>query len=144
MTQRAIDGPYIYFVTTNTTYRKHFFNTAERAESFVAIVREACAKYGFDLFGYAILPDHVHLLVRKSGHETLSKLMKHIKGRFWRVVSGGRFWQPRFNFRIIENDERFLNTVEYFRYNYSRHSLDEKFGQPPYVFVDWKLVGRMF
>ncbi len=143
MTQRAIDGPFLYFVTTNTTFRSLFFDTPERAASLATIIHDACKEYRFDLLGYAILPDHVHLLVLKSGHETLSRLMKRIKGRFWRTQSGNRFWQPRFNFRIIEDEDRFASTVEYIRRNYQHHDLNKRFGQTPFVNIYEDVIKRI-
>lgn len=142
MTQRAIDGPYIYFVTTNTTFGGWFFDSVERAIQLGSIIRAACKENQFVLYGYCILPDHIHLLVRKNGTYTLSVLMKTIKGRFWRFVSGSRVWQPRFNFRIVNNDEYLANIADYIVYNYRKMDLDETFGNPPYVFVDWKQFGQ--
>lgn len=143
MTQRAIDGPYIYFVTTNTTFSRWFLHTPERATSLGKVIEVACAEKEFILFGYCILPNHIHLLIQKHGRHKLSVLMKTIKGRFWRVVSNGsgrRFWQPRFNFRIVDNAERFINTIEYIRYNYQKMDLDGKYGQAPFVFIDWQAI----
>lgn len=146
MTQRAIDGPYIYFVTTNTTNRESFFVTPERAIVLGNIIRTTSEEFQFLLFGYCILPDHVHLLVRKDGTNTLSKFMKHVKGRLWRSVSKGhghRFWQPRFNFRIIENEQRLIHTIHYMKYNYRKSELPEFFGEQPFVYFnrhEWCLV----
>ncbi len=143
MTQRAIDGPYIYFVTTNATYRARIFDSADTAKILGAIITSACKEFQFILYGYCILPDHMHLLVEKSGMATLSILMKHIKGRFWQVYnkgSGLRLWQPRFNFRIIESVDRFNNTVEYIQYNYIKVSLSDQYGKAPFVCINWRVI----
>lgn len=63
MTQRALDGPYIYFVTTNVKSRRRFFVSADRATRLAKIIVTACQMKHFWLLGYCILPNHFHLLV---------------------------------------------------------------------------------
>ncbi len=147
MTQRAIDGPYIYFVTTNTTFRLEVFGVPEYATIMGKLIQQTCIEFGFELFAYCIMPDHVHMLVKKSGSVTVSRLMKHIKGRFWRVISGGsgnRIWQPRFNFRIVDNEEYFSNVIQYIIHNYQKAKIEDHYGKAPFVFVDWKQIHDMF
>lgn len=147
MTQRAIDGPYIYFVTTNTAYRLWVFDNPQKALWLGRIIQHACTERQFVLLGYCILPDHLHLLVYKQGKYSLSQLMKTIKGRFWRVVSGGagqRIWQPRFNFRIIQDDQRLMRTVDYVRYNFRKTDLPNEYATRPYVYLDWVGLHRFW
>lgn len=90
------------------------------------------------------MPDHVHILVRKNGGFTLSKFMNDLKGRYSFQQRSGRFWQPRFNFRIIEDEERLANTITYMQYNFQKHGYDEQYGQAPFVFLDWERIGDAF
>lgn len=66
MTQRAIDGDYIYFVTTLVKNREWFFVQPDRAEALGRIIAKACLLKRFDLLAYCVLLNHVHLLVRKN------------------------------------------------------------------------------
>lgn len=140
MTQRAIDGPYTYFVTTNTTFGRWVFDDEHKADTLGEVIQWACVEKQFVLFGYCILPNHTHLLVRKQGLPSLLKLMNDVKGRFSHSLKMGRFWQPRFNFRIVEDEDRFIRTVEYIRYNFRKMHLVERYGQHPYVFLDWTRI----
>ena len=65
MSQHAADGDYIYFVTTNVQDGRWFFVIPERAEPLGQAKITCCRMKGFDLLAFAILPNHVHLLVRK-------------------------------------------------------------------------------
>lgn len=65
MTQRAIDGNCVYFVTANIQDRQWFFVTRERAATLGQTIVTCCRLKKFDLLAYCILPNHVHLLVRK-------------------------------------------------------------------------------
>lgn len=144
MTQRAINGLYVYFVTTNTTFSHHFFDNPRKAEMLGSLIKQLCLENNFILFCYCILPNHIHLLVRRDGRITLSKLMNNIKGKFSRLMVAGRFWQPRFNFRIIEDDSRFVRTVEYIQYNYHKMELPAYYGQEPWVFINWSAIQRFW
>lgn len=154
VTQRSIDGPYVYFVTTNATYREKFFVTKKQAELLGRIIQNACRLKHFDLLAYCILPDHIHLLVyncnaqsqrgfrnpRCNGH-TLSNLMHSIKRNYARQQpTSGRLWQPRYNFRIIDNEQRLYNTLQYITYNYRKMGLPETFGNTPWVTIFWKII----
>ncbi|MFH0828869.1 MAG: transposase [Candidatus Kerfeldbacteria bacterium] len=136
MTQRAIDGQHIYFVTTNTAFGLLHFTASKTAVRFSRVLRRSCIQYDFALFGFCVLPNHVHLLVRRNGRYSLSKLMNIVKGRYSILLRQGRFWQPRFNFRIIDSDLRFNRTVEYIRYNFRKTELPERYGKPPWVYID--------
>ena len=69
--QRAIDGDYIYFVTFNVLNRRWFFMTSEKASLFGQAVVTCCRIKNFELLGYCILPNHVHLLVRKFNNDEM-------------------------------------------------------------------------
>lgn len=64
MTQRAINGDFIYFVTFNVQDRRWYFVTPERAEMLGQAIQTSCAMKKFTLFGYCILPNHVHMMMK--------------------------------------------------------------------------------
>ncbi len=186
MTQRAIDGDYVYFVTTNVQDRRWFFVTPERAAVLGKTIQTCCRMKRFELLAYCILPNHVHLLVQKLSlgelysaqrtlgnarcasseissvfflfphrrlpsrrpapgkRYTLSDLMHSIKSTFSQHLHQGKFWQHRSNFRIIETDDRFYNTVNYIIYNYRKMNLPDFYGQSPFVFVDWGQIKKLW
>ncbi|MFH0952310.1 MAG: transposase, partial [Patescibacteria group bacterium] len=43
-------------------------------------------------------------------------------------------WQKRFNFRIVDSERRYLNTLNYIINNHKKHGLPEKYGKAPYVY----------
>lgn len=63
MTQRAIHGDYIYFVTFNVQDRRWYFVTPERAAVLGQAIQTSCEMKKLTLFGYCILPNHVHMMV---------------------------------------------------------------------------------
>lgn len=63
MTQRAIEGDFVYFVTFNVHNRRWFFVTPERADVLGRAIQTSCKIKKFVLFGYCVLPNHVHMMV---------------------------------------------------------------------------------
>lgn len=68
----------------------------------------------------------------------ISGLIQSIKGTFSRTIHQGRIWQPRYNFRIVDSNKRLNNTLRYIQFNYRKHNLPEKYGRPPYVYINWE------
>jgi REP element-mobilizing transposase RayT len=211
--QEQVGGDNIYFVTTNVQNRRWFFVTSERASILGQAIKTCCTLKQFDLLAYCILPDHVHLLVKKqdvvlkqrerdtvtSQHmlgsmcceknesenspvtsqrklgslrcdekkdlmvtqaflfshrrlpsrrsvdkpKTVSELMHSIKSTYSQYLRPGKFWQHRFNFRIVGTERYFNHVVDYTRYNYRKMKLNENYGRAPFVFVDWEVVRRI-
>lgn len=55
----------ILFITTNVKNRRWYFVFPKRAERLGQAIQTCCQIKGFELLAYCILPDHVHLLVKK-------------------------------------------------------------------------------
>ena len=94
--------------------------------------RDACAvEVNKNLTERASLPADVN-----KKQYTLSDLMHTIKSYFGQKLHhdhgfDGPIWQPRFNFRIIDNDERLRKTVEYIKGNPQKENLPQYFTQQP-------------
>ena len=74
MTQRAFDQEeFPYFVTFNVEGRNWVFDDMHRAERLHQTIKNACALKHFVLYAFCILPDHVHMLVRKFPSRALEK-----------------------------------------------------------------------
>ncbi len=57
------DPSYISFITTVTKGRQPIFRDAKLAERLGTMIHMGCRQKGFTPLAYAILPDHLHLLV---------------------------------------------------------------------------------
>jgi len=74
----------IYFVTTDTYKHLKIFNNDRVCKLFIKVIKECRVRYKFKLYGYVIIPDHAHLLIEPNDRNTISDVMRHIKGRFAR------------------------------------------------------------
>jgi REP element-mobilizing transposase RayT len=80
MTQRrTYQTDFPYFVTTTIEKRLPLFEKEQYALLLQAAILDRTAALHCNLFGYAILPDHVHLLLKPSEKANVSKIMQQIK-----------------------------------------------------------------
>lgn len=148
MTQRRIyQTEFPYFVTTAVKSRLPFFEDVHHATLLQAAILDRTASLHCDLFGYATLLDHVHMLIKPSEEANISKVMQQIKSSTARNLRLNanvleKFWQPRFNFRIVDSHQRFRNTVAYLSNNHVKHGLDGKYSKAPYLYLNDELINR--
>ncbi|MBU0707270.1 transposase [Patescibacteria group bacterium] len=74
LTQRAFyQNEYPYFVTTNVSYHRWAFDDIGKAGKLASVVFRACKLKRFDLISFCILPEYVHLLVKKHEYHTIGE-----------------------------------------------------------------------
>ena len=74
----------VYFITTVTHGRYPYFEVEVLRDVFIWEMFICRSIRPFTLYGYAILPDHAHLLIRPDGGHSYSKMMQFIKRHFTR------------------------------------------------------------
>ncbi len=105
------------FVTTNTHGRCPIFESESACELFIRTLYEVQEEAGFQLLGFSVMPDHVHLILATETDE-LGRLMQLIKGRFARLYNQtagrtGAVWQGRFHERRLRTETALLSAIEY-------------------------------
>jgi putative transposase len=72
-------------------------------------------KHRFYLFGYVLMPEHVHLLLTEPKHRPLATTLSVLKGETSKLLKGNRphLWQTRYyDFNVLSQQKR----VEKLRY----------------------------
>jgi REP element-mobilizing transposase RayT len=78
---------YGYFVTTIAYKRFPYFRENIFCKLFTEELLLSQKLKTFELYGYIIMPDHIHLLIRPNGEYNISKIMQFIKRHFSRDVN---------------------------------------------------------
>jgi REP element-mobilizing transposase RayT len=76
-----------YFITSVTYLRKTYFVEPISADLFVADLWFAKELKELELFGYTVLPDHVHLLFQPLGKANFSQIMGTLKRNVSRDIN---------------------------------------------------------
>ncbi|MBI1886329.1 MAG: transposase [Chloroflexi bacterium] len=120
--RRFHEENYPYFITTSTAGRERVFQDRAKAELLKEVLYQTRVRYGFLLLGFAIMPDHLHAVIVPRLGDTISQVMRFVKGTYARAHnvlydSSGPFWQPRFYDRAVRDEEALRATITYVEQN---------------------------
>jgi putative transposase len=115
-----LTGQRAFFVTTTVQDWERLFGSPRHKELLRDIIFKAVAKHKAHLFGYVLIPDHIHLLVELSGGgPSLSKFMQDVKSLSSRLIFPGKgtIWVPRFDDVAIYTEDQFRTKLAYIHNN---------------------------
>jgi len=118
---RPIDGGLIYHVINRGNNRQDVFHKEADFKAFLAALTDLKERKPFKLYGYCLLNNHFHLLIRPIGvpisRIMQSLLVSHTQRYHKHYRSGGHVWQGRFKSPVIQNDEHLLTVLRYIEAN---------------------------
>jgi putative transposase len=140
---------YCHFVTAKTHQNRRIFSEDQAAELLVLTIYTVRDKLKFKLIGFVVMPDHIHLMLVPNKRNTISDVMRHIKGRFSRrynlirrgmnspgygaagdsagnlSLTGPKIWQESFYDHVIRNENEFVQRLNYIHANPVRAGLTD-------------------
>jgi|NGEPerStandDraft_6_1074524.scaffolds.fasta_scaffold96720_2 putative transposase len=131
--ERHQDSGDLHFVTFSCYRRLPYLNSGRAKRRVEAALESARCQYGMPVFGYVVMPEHVHLLVAEPLRGELATAIQSLKQSVARrLISGGaHFWQRRYyDFNVCSETKR----VEKLRYMH-RNPVKRGFVEKP---EDWE------
>jgi putative transposase len=118
--RRIADRDRIFFVTTNLALGVAPFAPSERDLILAQLSRQR-ADRDFRLFGYVVMPTHLHLLFEpeRLGLISIMYRLKRFSGQeiAARRESGGAIWQARFYDFVLRRAGDFWDKLDYIHQN---------------------------
>jgi putative transposase len=85
-----------------------------------------CRCHQFDVFGYVVMPEHVHLLLSEPGKDLLAVGLQALKISVSKRAKERPFWQARYyDFNVFTWSKR-VEKLEYMHWNPVKRGLVEK------------------
>ena len=86
--------------------------------AFLHLLDSAKTKFGVKLFGFCLMPNHFHLVLQPSSHNSLSRMMQwwltsHVRRYHQYRRTHGHVWQGRFKSFPIQQDHHLLGVLHY-------------------------------
>jgi putative transposase len=132
-----------HFLTFSCYHRQPRFNSPQACDLFVDCLEAMRQRFAMRIYGYVVMPEHVHLLVSEPGHETLADAMHFLKLSFAKRLKSiaptvpqvrGRsvaanlgpedvpktstpFWQKRYYDRNVRDEDEFIVKLRYLHRN---------------------------
>ncbi|MEI7740973.1 MAG: transposase [bacterium] len=138
-TARSLVGvDIVYHVICRGNNRQTVFRKMDDYLAYKTCLARAKSERSFEIFHYALMPNHVHLIVRVWHAEQLSKIMQLINLTYAlyykkQYTNIGHLWQDRYKSIIIDNDEYLLSCGAYVELNPFRASLCSKPEEYPWT-----------
>jgi putative transposase len=117
-----------HFVTFSCHRRRPLLATKGAPEAFENAMERVRCKFTLRVFGYVIMPEHVHLLLSEPENAHLSDALKSLKQSVARRMIGNEeyFWQKRYYDFNVRNRRQFEEKLRYLHRNPVTRGLCER------------------
>jgi putative transposase len=123
---------HLHFVTFSCYQRQPFMETPETRELFEEALERIRRRNDFQVIGYVVMPEHVHLLVREPGRGSLATAIQAVKLSVVRRMETHPFWLARYyDFNLFTESKR-TEKLDYMHFNPVKRGLVEKMEQWPW------------
>ncbi len=97
----------LHFVTFSCYQRRAYLGSVEARDLFVRALETMRERYEFEVRGYVVMPEHVHLLVSEPRSVLLSKALQALKLAVAVKREERPFWQARYyDFNVFSEAKR--------------------------------------
>jgi putative transposase len=143
--RRYYGSGYAHFITTSCYRRLPLLSTARRRTLLLKVLEQVRRQYGFVVFGYVIMPEHIHLLIGEPERSDPSTVMQALKQGWARRVAGesrrhtrgqaelwpemGHLWQRRFYDFVVWSRVKREQKLRYMHENPVKRGLVLEAGQ---------------
>jgi putative transposase len=117
-----------HFITFCCYHRRRLLITDASRRIFESALERVRHTYRLNVYGYVIMPEHVHLLLSEPEQDTLAEALQSLKQGVSRRLLGGaeHFWQKRYYDFNIRNQRQFVEKLRYIHRNPVKRGLCER------------------
>jgi putative transposase len=123
-----------HFLTFSCYHRLPLLEKMHMQEAFLLSLEQTRHSFGMRVYGYVVMPEHVHLLISEPGQGMLPKAVQLLKTRVSvlarkqgkRTVGKTPFWQARYFDHNVRNHEGFVTQLRYLPRNPVKRGLCAK------------------
>jgi putative transposase len=116
----------LHFLTFSCYRRRANFASAQCRAVFEVSLEKVRQQYGFCVYGYVVMPEHVHLLVSEPERGELARALQSLKQSVARTLAlraVDPFWQARYYDFNVWSEHKFLEKLRYIHRNPVRRGL---------------------
>ena len=132
--KRLHDSGQSHFVTFSCYHRLPLLAQMNMQDAFLVALEQSRKRFAMRVYGYVVMPEHVHLLVSEPAGTTLSRFIQMLKTkvsieakeRGEREVGKMPYWQARYFDHSVRNEEGFVTQLRYIHRNPVKRGLCAK------------------
>jgi putative transposase len=123
-----------------------FFGDADR-RFYLTCLKESAARRGCEVHAYALMSNHVHLLVTPAAPGAVGAMMQDMGRRYVRVINTlhsrtGTLWEARYRSSLIDSESYLLTCQRYIELNPVRAGLVSDPAAYPWSSHPYYVAGR--
>jgi len=123
-----------HFLTFSCYRRQQKFHEPCLRDLFVRCLEQTRVRFGMRVYGFVVMPEHVHLLVSEPEEDSLASAVQSLKLAVAKrapaisrsVLAASLFWQKRYYDHNIPDHEKFVEKLRYIHHNPVMRGLVEK------------------
>ena len=123
--KRLHDSGQSHFVTFSCYHRLPLLARMNMQEAFLGSLEKSRKRFAMFVYGYVVMPEHVHILVSEPDGKALSGFIQMLKTtvaveaekRGEREAGKMPFWQTRYFDHNVRNEEGFITQLRYIHRN---------------------------
>jgi len=117
-----------YHIITRANQRQEIFLHAGDFTKYLTFLHKYKRKFDFLIYGFCLMPNHVHLIGEPREIQNLSKFMQSLSRAYTAYFNGkynkvGHLWQGRYKSKVIVKDRYLVDCVHYVEFNPVRANL---------------------
>jgi len=135
---------FYYFITISAYQKKKLFDTDEKKGIIYSALKNALRTSNFKLYGWVILPNHIHLLIKTCQGKFLPLFARKITGKSAIDLNkidkqkGRKVWYQYWD-KGIRNKEDFIKHLNYIHQNPAKHGYTAKMSFNKFSSYDYYL-----
>lgn len=111
-----------YHILNRGNQKHNIFLEDEDYVECLKIIRHYKKEFLFKIFGYCLMPNHIHLILQPKEPQELPTIMQRLTQVYaiWfneKYKKCGHLWQGRFKNMVVNRDEYFINCISYIEAN---------------------------
>lgn len=119
-----------YHVMARGNRKQHIFYGDKDYEVYLRLMRKYSQRYNVEVHGYALMPNHVHMLLR-MGAVPIAKFMQGLQQSYTQYFNKAHFtvghvFQGRYKSLYVDRDEYLLELIRYIHINPVKDGLVEE------------------
>jgi putative transposase len=111
-----------YHIVARGNQKQKIFKKPDDYLRYLVLLKKYKRQYGFRLYGYCLMPNHIHIIgqiqiavnISKCMHTIQRTYTSHFNNTYHKV---GRLWQGRFKSNVVVKDQYFINCINYIECN---------------------------
>lgn len=114
-----------HFITFSCHNRQPYLITPQAKTIFLKSLESTRVRYAFNILGYVVMPEHVHLLITEPPESSVATVVQSLKVSVSKQLPQTPFWLPRYHDRNITNQETTNTILRYIHRNPVKRGLVE-------------------